>query len=103
MAEEYRVGGTCVIRGCVPKKLLVYGAHFAEDLRTPNASAGTCPTVHVRLEDAHSQRVRGSRPDQQGLHPCREPGVEIVNRACRDDGPTSYASLAGERSPQNTS
>jgi glutathione reductase (NADPH) len=32
LAEEHRVGGTCVIRGCVPKKLLVYGAHFAEDL-----------------------------------------------------------------------
>ena len=32
VAEEYRVGGTCVIRGCVPKKLLVIGAHFAEDL-----------------------------------------------------------------------
>jgi len=33
VAEEYKVGGTCVIRGCVPKKLLVYGAHFAEDLK----------------------------------------------------------------------
>ena len=32
IAEEHRVGGTCVIRGCVPKKLLVYGAHFAEDM-----------------------------------------------------------------------
>jgi glutathione reductase (NADPH) len=32
VAEEHRVGGTCVIRGCVPKKLLVYGSHFAEDL-----------------------------------------------------------------------
>lgn len=32
VAEEYRIGGTCVIRGCVPKKMLVYGAHFAEDL-----------------------------------------------------------------------
>lgn len=30
--EESRVGGTCVMRGCVPKKLLVYGAHFAEEL-----------------------------------------------------------------------
>jgi len=29
-AEEYRMGGTCVIRGCVPKKLLVYGAEFAQ-------------------------------------------------------------------------
>ena len=33
VAEEHRVGGTCVIRGCVPKKLLIYGAHFAEDLQ----------------------------------------------------------------------
>ncbi len=33
IAEEHRVGGTCVIRGCVPKKMLVYGAHFAEDLK----------------------------------------------------------------------
>ncbi|HKS56829.1 MAG TPA: glutathione-disulfide reductase [Steroidobacteraceae bacterium] len=32
IVEEHRIGGTCVIRGCVPKKLLVYGAHFAEDL-----------------------------------------------------------------------
>src|SRR5271155_4951579 len=28
IAEEYRMGGTCVIRGCVPKKLLVYASHF---------------------------------------------------------------------------
>jgi glutathione reductase (NADPH) len=33
VAEEHRVGGTCVIRGCVPKKLFVYGSHFAEDLK----------------------------------------------------------------------
>jgi glutathione reductase (NADPH) len=32
VAEEYRVGGTCVIRGCVPKKLLAYAAHFADEL-----------------------------------------------------------------------
>lgn len=31
ICEDSRVGGTCVIRGCVPKKLLVYGAHFAEE------------------------------------------------------------------------
>jgi len=29
ICEDYRVGGTCVIRGCVPKKLLVYGSKFA--------------------------------------------------------------------------
>jgi len=30
IAEEYRIGGTCVIRGCVPKKLLVYASRFAD-------------------------------------------------------------------------
>jgi glutathione reductase (NADPH) len=32
VAENDRIGGTCVIRGCVPKKLLTYAAHYAEDL-----------------------------------------------------------------------
>ena len=41
VAEEYRVGGTCVIRGCVPKKMLVYGAHFAEDLEDAKAFGWT--------------------------------------------------------------
>ena len=31
VAEEHRVGGTCVIRGCIPKKLMTYAAHYAED------------------------------------------------------------------------
>ncbi len=31
VAEEYRVGGTCVIRGCVPKKLLVYASRFSHE------------------------------------------------------------------------
>ena len=31
IAEESRIGGTCVIRGCVPKKLLVYASRFAGD------------------------------------------------------------------------
>ena len=30
LAEEYRYGGTCVIRGCVPKKLMVYASEFSE-------------------------------------------------------------------------
>ncbi|MXO85638.1 glutathione-disulfide reductase [Altererythrobacter aurantiacus] len=37
IAEEHRIGGTCVIRGCVPKKMLVYGAQFAEDLEDAKA------------------------------------------------------------------
>src|ERR1700755_2139720 len=31
LAEEYRLGGTCVIRGCVPKKLMVYASRFSEE------------------------------------------------------------------------
>lgn len=31
ICEEFRYGGTCVIRGCVPKKMMVYAAHFHED------------------------------------------------------------------------
>ncbi len=31
LAEEYRVGGTCVIRGCVPKKLMVYASRFKDE------------------------------------------------------------------------
>ena len=30
LAEEFRYGGTCVIRGCVPKKLMVYASEFSE-------------------------------------------------------------------------
>ena len=30
LAEEYRLGGTCVIRGCVPKKLFVYASRFSD-------------------------------------------------------------------------
>jgi glutathione reductase (NADPH) len=32
IAEEYRMGGTCVIRGCVPKKLLVYASHIHQEI-----------------------------------------------------------------------
>ena len=34
VAEEYRVGGTCVIRGCVPKKFMVYASEFAHHAKT---------------------------------------------------------------------
>jgi len=33
ICENSRVGGTCVIRGCIPKKLFVYGAHVSEEIR----------------------------------------------------------------------
>lgn len=45
IAENYRIGGTCVIRGCVPKKLLVYAAHFAEDFEDASGFGWTVPGV----------------------------------------------------------
>src|SRR4051812_11072455 len=33
LAEESRMGGTCVIRGCIPKKLFVYASQFAENIK----------------------------------------------------------------------
>src|SRR4029078_12772560 len=43
VAEEYRVGGTCVIRGCVPKKLLVYASRFAEEFEDAVGYGWTVP------------------------------------------------------------
>ncbi|MGH6970953.1 MAG: FAD-dependent oxidoreductase, partial [Caulobacteraceae bacterium] len=34
VAEEHRVGGTCVIRGCVPKKFMVYASEFSQAFKT---------------------------------------------------------------------
>src|ERR1700729_3153838 len=34
VAEEHRVGGTCVIRGCVPKKFMVYASEFSHHFKT---------------------------------------------------------------------
>ena len=43
IAEEYRVGGTCVIRGCVPKKLLVYASRFADEFEDAKGFGWTVP------------------------------------------------------------
>jgi glutathione reductase (NADPH) len=43
VAEEYRVGGTCVIRGCVPKKLLVYASRFRAEFEDAEGYGWTIP------------------------------------------------------------
>ncbi len=42
IAEEYRIGGTCVIRGCVPKKLLVYGSRYRTEFADARGFGWTC-------------------------------------------------------------
>ncbi|XP_074275320.1 glutathione reductase, chloroplastic-like isoform X3 [Silene latifolia] len=46
------VGGTCVIRGCVPKKIMVYGASFGSELEFPSISSTstTLPNIGAPRE-----------------------------------------------------
>ncbi|HEY8699004.1 MAG TPA: glutathione-disulfide reductase [Rhizomicrobium sp.] len=46
IAEEYGFGGTCVIRGCIPKKLFVYASHFGEDFEDAVGFGWTVPERH---------------------------------------------------------
>lgn len=45
IAEEYRMGGTCVIRGCVPKKLMVYASHVHEEIKDAAGFGWTIPSA----------------------------------------------------------
>src|SRR4030088_1276021 len=45
IAEEYRMGGTCVIRGCVPKKLLVYASHINQEIEDAVGFGWTVPSA----------------------------------------------------------
>ena len=56
LAEEYRVGGTCVIRGCVPKKLLVYASRFGARVREGGRLRLDLGRADVRLGDADRQQ-----------------------------------------------
>jgi len=74
IAESFRYGGTCVIRGCVPKKLLVYAAHFSEDFAAAADFGWTVPPATfswakliaakdgeiARLADLYENNLRGS-------------------------------------------
>jgi glutathione reductase (NADPH) len=74
VAEEYRMGGTCVIRGCVPKKLFALGSHLRFDLTDAAGFGWTIPSAHfdwptliankdkeiARLEAAYTANVEKS-------------------------------------------
>jgi glutathione reductase (NADPH) len=90
IAEEYRVGGTCVIRGCVPKKLFVYASHFAEEFEQAagfgwqvGASHFDWPTL-IANKDAEINRLNGIY-----IRNLEASGVEILNgRAVLKDAHT---------------
>jgi glutathione reductase (NADPH) len=97
IAEEYRVGGTCVIRGCVPKKLLVYGAHFAEDLHdarrfgwTVGSQSFDWPTLRDNVL-AEVARLEGIYGETLGNH-----HVEIIRERAVLTGPNSVKLASGK-------
>ncbi len=98
VAEEYRVGGTCVIRGCVPKKLLVYGAHFAEDLQDAQRfgwKVGSCVFDWAVLRDnvlAEVERLEGIYADILERHE-----VEIFAQRATVTGPHQVTLADGTR------
>jgi len=65
VAEEYRVGGTCVIRGCVPKKLMVYASAFSRDFELARGFGWTrCETefhwpTFLAAKDEEISRLSG--------------------------------------------
>ena len=65
IAEEHRMGGTCVIRGCVPKKLMVYASHFPEVFEDAEGYGWSKPTstfdwkTLIAKKDAEIDRLNG--------------------------------------------
>ncbi|MDQ3478220.1 MAG: glutathione-disulfide reductase, partial [Pseudomonadota bacterium] len=96
VAEEHKVGGTCVIRGCVPKKLLVYGAHFAEDLEDAAMFGWDVPEKRfdwVVLRDnvlAEVDRLEGAYTETLTNH-----DVEILAERAVLTGPNSVRLASG--------
>jgi glutathione reductase (NADPH) len=98
IAEEHKVGGTCVIRGCVPKKLLVYGAHFAEDLQDAKRfgwDVGTPTFNWPVLRDnvlAEVERLEGIYTDILDRH-----DVEILAQRATVSGPNEVTLADGSK------
>ena len=90
VAEEFRIGGTCVIRGCVPKKLLVYASHFAEEFETAEGYGWTVGKstfdwkTLIANKDAEINRLEGLYGQTLG-----NAGVEVLRgRATIEDAHT---------------
>jgi glutathione reductase (NADPH) len=99
VAEEYRLGGTCVIRGCVPKKLFVYASRFADEFEDAAGFGWTVPQAHfdwptlVKNKDAEIARLERA----YGAN-LEKAGVEIVkSRAVVEDPNTIRLMNSGAR------
>jgi glutathione reductase (NADPH) len=80
ICEELRIGGTCVLRGCVPKKLLVYGAQFADAFADAAGFGWTVPPAHFdwpTLIAAKDNEI--GRLSQIYINMLNNSGVEIID------------------------
>jgi glutathione reductase (NADPH) len=80
ICEELRVGGTCVLRGCVPKKLLVYGAQFADAFVDAEGFGWTVPPADFdwsKLIAAKDKEI--GRLSQIYINMLNNAGVEIID------------------------
>jgi glutathione reductase (NADPH) len=98
VAEEYRVGGTCVIRGCVPKKLLVYASRFAHEFEDAAGFGWTLdPPAFDWATLIANKDKEIARLEAAYMTTLRNAGVEIVkSRAVLEDAHTVRLS-SGER------
>lgn len=79
IAEEYRVGGTCVIRGCVPKKLFVYASHFAESFEDAAGYGWDVPEASFSWEKLIANKDREiDRLNGIYIRNLKNSGVEII-------------------------
>ena len=90
VAEEYRVGGTCVIRGCVPKKLLVYAARFADEFADAEGFGWTVTGRHFDWPTLITNKDKEiARLEAAYTATLERAGVEIVKtRALLQDAHT---------------
>jgi len=80
ICEELRVGGTCVLRGCIPKKLLVYGAQFADAFADAEGFGWTVPPADFdwpKLIEAKDKEI--GRLSQIYINMLNNAGVEIID------------------------
>lgn len=95
--EEYRVGGTCVIRGCVPKKLFVYGSRFKDMFEIAPSFGWTVdasfdwPTL-VANKDKEIARLEAAY-----IAGLEKPGVEIIRDRAVLTGPNTVKLLKSGR------
>jgi glutathione reductase (NADPH) len=98
LAEEYRMGGTCVIRGCVPKKLFVYASHVHEEIRDAAGFGWTIPSATFNWDTLVANKDKEiARLEAAYTGNAEKAGVTIVKaRAVFEDAHTLHLST-GER------